>query len=1129
MRIDEYITSLRKNNNIIITCQNEELKIKAAQESLSKDLIDDIRARKTEILEFFRAANKKSKPVAIKPAGKKNCYRLSSAQKRLYFLYEFDRTSLAYNLPRIIKLEGLLDREKFNATFKKLLARHESLRTSFEVINGEPVQLIADAPAFEIEYFFSEKENIPSVIKRFIRPFDLGNAPLIRAGLIESAPEVYILMVDMHHIITDGISQGILIRDFMTLYSDEALTPVPLQYKDYAEWQQGEEQQAVIALQKKFWLHEFSVEAPILHLPADFARPLVKTHQGSSAAFEIGVEETITLRRMAEREGATLFMVVLSIYNVLLSKLSNEEDIVLGIPVASRFHADLEHVIGMFVNTLPLRNYPRPELSFKDFLGEVRSGTLAFFDNQSYPYEELIDELKIKRDTGRNPLFDVIFAYQNFDEWDLKIPGLSLKPFHNVHTISKFDLGLEVFESNDKLFLTFEYATALFKQETIERFITYFRKIVVTITEDIHKKISDIEIIPIQEKHQLLYDFNDTGFEYPEEDTVLSLFERQADKTPELVALRYGTTTVSYRELEERMDKTASYLQYFANIGKGDLVGIMLERDEDLIPTIFGIIKAGAAYVPIDPLYPAERINAIIEDARLKVVITRKKYLNESLMIRPGIIALDEVKDEINAWAIKPKDIKLQGCDLAYVIYTSGSTGKPKGVMVAHHSLLNIMQCLKQRYSWGESDIYLFKTSYSFDVSVTEIFGWFMDGGSLSILPQGLEGLPDKLVEAIENDRITHVNFVPSMFSAFVDELTRGNVEKLRSLKYIFLAGEALSKELLEKVNRVELGTALENIYGPTEGTIYSCGYSIRSVIEGSKVPIGKPLHNIKIYILDSRNKLQPVGVPGELCIAGEGLAKGYLNNEELTKEKFIAHPFEPGERLYKTGDVAKWLVDGNIEYWGRIDNQVKIRGFRIELGEIESRLAAYGPIKENVVVAKEKGEDKFLVAYYVSEKPLNLSELRNYLSEMLPDYMIPAFYVHLERLPLSSSGKLDKKSLPDPEFVAGEDYVAPSNSTEEEMAAIWSEVLGISKEKISTTRSFFELGGNSLKILHLNAIMKERLQWEISIPDMFRYPTISSFTGFAENHEGRAEEYKQEIADEVSGMHNLLNVLETN
>ena len=1095
--MDKLIYKL-KQHDIKIKVVNQKLELTTPNNFKDDWILDEVRENKEELTSYIiNITREKSNFKEIEKVADKDYYALSSAQRRLYFLYEFDKNSLAYNMPQTVKLEGKLDKNHLNNVFKQLISHYKILRTKFIIINEEPVQQILDETNFELEYFNASEKDVQKILKDFIRPFDLGRDLLIRVGLIELSDNEHILILDMHHIITDGVSNGILMKAFMTLYSNETLPDLHLQFNDYAEWQQSEEQQKEIVKQKQFWLNLFEEVPSVIELPTDFKRPIAKRYEGNILKFELSQIETKQLKSINERAQSTMFMTVLSIYYVLLNKISNQEDITIGTPIAGRQHVDLEELIGMFVNTLPLRNYPKGELSFIKFLENVKSVTLGCFENQSYQYESLLDELKIERNTSRNPLFDTLFSYQNFEEPELSMPGLKLTSYNNGHTDSKFDISLTVVEDREQLFLTFEYSTELFKKETIERFINYFKKIVLAVTEDINIKINKIGILSKREELKLIDDFNSSFRAYPDYENIISLFESQVIKTPENIALRYSDSEMSYSELSHKINNFSDYLLEDKGVKVGEVVGVMLEREAYLIPTLFGILKSGGAYLPIDVTLPKDRIETIIKDSKISKLITRAEHLDSLESLSVEIIDLNQVIPNLIGRQSSGLQAKVNPNDLAYVIYTSGSTGIPKGVMIEHGSLLNIVQSMDNRYPLTATDSYLLKTTYSFDVSVAELFGWFHAGGSLTLLPSGSEKDPNKILSCIEKNKVTHVSFVPSMFSFFIDTIEKEGIDKIRNLKYLFLAGESLPIELVNRFNALKTTIALENIYGPTEATIYSSVYSTSNLKDAEKVSIGKPLNNIHLYVLDQWNNLQPIGVPGELCIGGKALARGYLHNSELTAAKFIHVTGLPEERIYKTGDLVRWQQDGNIEYLGRIDNQVKIRGFRIELGDIESQLNKVQGVEQSAVVLKEKEGDKYLVAYYQSNKEIDQAKLKQHLLDKLPEYMVPSYYVYLKNFPLTSSGKLSRKDLPEPEIKRGNNYKAPSNVIEEKLVAIWSEVLKLDKELISVDRSFFELGGHSLKAMVLvNKIAKE-LEIDLTIREIFDKDKIESLSDY--------------------------------
>ncbi|UCH98493.1 MAG: amino acid adenylation domain-containing protein [Candidatus Aminicenantes bacterium] len=1065
----------------------------------------------------------------------KDYYALSSAQKRLYLLHLMDEEGTGYNIPSVVKLKGVCDKVRLEDTFKWLIKRHDSLRTSLLMVEEEPVQRIHETVGFGLEYDEAmmgdereqSKKQLERITANFFKPFDLSRAPLLRVGLIkvDDRVPVHLLMVDMHHIISDGVSMEIFIREFMALYGGEELPPLRLQYKDYAQWQNREQESDSIKKQEAYWVKLFEGEIPVLTLPTDFPRPVVQSFAGDRLNFELGEEATRALRALALEEGVTLYMVLVALFNLFLSKIASQEDIVIGTPIAGRRHADLIDIIGMFVNTLALRNDVPGHQPFREYLGQVKDNTLEAFENQEYQYENLVEKVAVVRDTSRNPLFDVMFILQNVDSPKIEIRGLTLEPHLYNNYTSKFDLTLEAIEDDNALLFTFEYATRLFKKETIHRFIDYFKKITLSVKENPGQKISRIEIISPEEKKRILNDFNNTKVEYPKHKTIHRLFAEQVERTPGHIALlgvgtrfiasdlRKQAMHVTYRELNERTNQLGRVLIQ-RGVKPDTIVGIMMERSLEMIIGILGILKAGGAYLPIDPDYPDERSQYMLADSGAKILISDRDDVKTG---HCSVFVLDLVHVIHYETVIQKKGAGSEQCSvptllpatsLAYVIYTSGSTGKPKGVLVEHCSVVNILCDLQRKYPISQIDNYLFKTSVLFDVSVTELFGWFMGGGWLTLLEPLREKDPWAIMDVVERDSVTHINFVPSMFNTFVQILNPRNIHRLFCLKYIFLAGEALLPELVEKFRRFGSPILLENIYGPTEGTIYSSNYSLSQWQGTGNISIGKPMQNVTLYILDNYNRLQPVGIVGELCIGGLGLARGYLNRPELTAEKFDHDlwDYQDGnhrsyrfymsyisKRLYKTGDLARLWADGNIEFLGRIDHQVKIRGFRIEIAEIESSLSNHKAVRYIAVVANEdQNGDKDLCAYIVLNEEVDVSELKIYLSEKLPSYMIPSYFVILDKMPLTSTGKIDRRVLPGPvpEVRLGE-RAAPLEETEQKVANLWAEVLGIPKDKVDIHTNFFESGGHSLKAVVLISKIHKELYAKLPLITIFKAPTI--------------------------------------
>jgi amino acid adenylation domain-containing protein len=1064
------------------------------------------RATIRELAEYIESAEK-SHFTAIDPVEKKDYYMLTPPQMRMYILQQMDSENIGYNQPASLVLEGEFDGKRLEDTFNKLIMRHESLRTSFEMINNQVVQRVHDEVTFEIEYYDSSLP-VEEVIRRFIRPFDLSSAPLLRAGIFQLKKDSHLLVIDMHHVMSDGVSYTILINDFITLYNSRELTPLRIHYKDYSKWKNSKIRENTIKKQEIFWLKELAGEIPVLNLPTDYKRPTIQSFAGNTVNFRLEDQETAALNQLALKEKTTLYMVLLAIYNILLSKICGQEEIFIGTPIAGRDHADLEKVIGMFVNTLVMRNYPGRKKSFLEFLKEVKGITLKAFENQDYPFEELVEQVPVNRDVSRNPLFDVMFALQNWDQKASQTPtvgltGLKVKPFGYVPDISKFDLTLTASVARKNISFAVGYCTKLFKKETIQRMTGFFKKIVSFVTREPEKKLGEIDILSDEDKQRILYDFNDTEVGYPLEKTLHELFAGQVPRTPDYIAVlgahelhEEGTGglaplpipgSITYRELNEKSNQLAHILQS-KGVGPDTIVGIMTERSLEMIIGIMGILKAGGAYLPIDPDYPEERKQYMLKDSGAKILLTRREIAGVS---------------SPEAFNNSPKGSP----SLAYVIYTSGSTGRPKGVLVEHRSAVNVVTWFGRKYNLGTGIHVLQMSDYTFDPSVNQIFGTLIHGAVLYLVEKELLMNYKALRQYIETHFIHVVNFVPPVLNEIL-----GVGPKLKSIRVVLSGGERLNDAV--KTNILEQGYELYNQYGPTETTIDALVEKCSS----RKVTLGTPISNVRCCILDKNRNLVPVGVAGELYIGGAGVARGYLNRPELTPEKFDHDLWDyrdyrdkrkkvPGKRIskkiYKTGDLAQWHPDGNIEFMGRIDQQVKIRGFRVELGEIESQLIKRDGIKEAVVTARESGtNDKYLCAYLVfhSSKPfdsIDSTQLRQYLSGILPEYMIPSYFVPLEHIPLTPNGKIDRKALPEPELTTSEAYVAPRNKTEEKLAELWAEVLGIEKDGIGIDTNFFELGGHSLRATFLAARIRKEFNVELPLSRIFYGPTIRELTGF--------------------------------
>ena len=1066
--------------------------------------------QKPTVSELARYITEAGKNIysAIEPVSPREYYPVSSAQKRLLLLDQFNSNTIAYNIPAILMVEGEPDQPALERAFQELIKRHESLRTCFEFIDGEPAQRILPAEEFAIEYAEADKADKNQIIAEFVKPFDLSKASLVRIKLVKTGLNEYLLMFDMHHIISDGTSMGILIREFAETYQGKELLPLRIQYKDYAVWQNkqmgikghvdvrqdetvktGRLQQA-----ESYWLERFQGELPVLNLPLDYPRPALQSFEGNHLEFKIEAELAGRLKELAGRTNTTLYMVLLAGYNVLLAKYTGQEDIIIGTPIAGRPHADLHNIIGIFINTLAMRNYPVGTKSFLGFLDDVKQCAIEAYEHQDYQFEELVEKVQASRDLSRNPLFDVMFTLQNMELKSPEIPGIKFEPYKYENRTAKFDLTLVGEELEDGISFSLEYCSRLFSQETIQRLTGHYQKILWEIAVNPVQSLLEIEMLTDQEKRQLLYEFNDTATEYPKEKTIQELFEEQVERTPENIAVVYGTEQLTYRELNRKANQLAHSLRS-KGVESENIVGIMVDRSLEMVIGIMGILKAGGAYLPVAPEYPQERIQYMMNDSGMSYCLTQTRLLPK-LSSESGVQIIDLQSnqnygdEETNIGQVTASN------NLAYIIYTSGTTGTPKGVMVEHRSLINLCYWHNRYYGVTAADRATRYADFGFDASVWELFPYLIVGASVYIIPEELRLNPAEFNGFYKRNHIT-ISFLPTQICEQFMELDN------QSLRKLLTGGDKLT-------NFRKRNYELVNNYGPTENTVVTTAIPIHE--PGPNLPIGKPVHNCRVFIVDQHLQLQPPGIPGELCIAGDGLARGYLKRPELTQEKFVPNPFKAGERMYRTGDLARWLPDGNIEFLGRIDNQVKIRGFRIELGEIESRLLTHEMIKEAVVVAKDHPTgatgNKYLCAYFVTEEELTVSELRDYLAHALPVYMIPTYFIQLEKLPLNQSGKIDRKALaepskwlePDGTMMTGTEYELPTDKTEEQLAEVWREVLGI--ERLGITDNFFELGGDSIKAIQIIARLK-KYRLDLEIKDLFKYHTIKEIKHHVRREQG--------------------------
>ncbi|MCL2426256.1 MAG: amino acid adenylation domain-containing protein [Oscillospiraceae bacterium] len=1011
----------------------------------------------------------------------RDSYAMSSTQKRIYIINELDRGNITYNMPAGIEIKGKLDLSRIEAAYRDLIKRHEALRTSFHTDstsndgNDELIQRIHD----EVEDTFSYEEAIGEVdraqlLDEFVAPFDLTCAPLMRLKVVKCGDEEHIILFDMHHIISDGMSMNLLQSELSSLYVGENLDELRVHYKDYSEWMRGRD----LSSQESYWISEFSDEVPVLDLPLDYARPRTQSFKGRSIFSSIGSNLRSRIRDLSMSTGTSEYMVFLSSIMILLSKYSNQNDIVIGSPVLGRTHKDTESMLGMFVNTLAMRGRPVDSKSYIEFLQELKDTCFKGFENQEYPFEELIESVEVRRDLSRNPLFDVVFAMQNNEDIGLKFGDADVGDISSNTSVAKFDLTFNVAESEDGGYaFAAEYCSDLFKESTVEQMVDRLLLVLEEIVENPEAKISDISITTEAERELILDVFNDTSTDFPRDKTVIELFEEHVNKSPDSVALVYEDQSLTYRELNDRSNAVAHKLRGLG-VCSDDFVSIVAERSIEVIVGIFGIIKSGGAYVPIDSTCPLDRIHYMLDDCNPKAVLLYGVELETTIpTIDLGSANMFEGDTSNPVHINKPED-------LVYCIYTSGTTGNPKGVMIEHRNVAHLVK--NTNYISFDEEIVVLQTGVlSFDASVFEIFGALLNGGRLCLLGDGVLLDTKELKKSIQRNSVNTFFLTTALFNQMVD----ADISMFDGLKYALFGGEQASDEHVYRLAKQNTVMHLVNGYGPTETTTFSNYYEVEGDRIGSKLPIGRPISNTKVYVMSGGN-LCGIGIPGELCIAGSGVARGYLNQPGLTSEKFVDNPYGDG-KLYRTGDLARWLPDGNIEFMGRIDEQVKVRGYRIELGEIGSVLNTLEGIQDSAVIVREDHSGgKSICAYIVSEEDIDASTLRSALSEKLPDYMIPTYIARIDSIPLTTNGKLDRKTLPAIEVKSGQEYVAPKTTVEKAIAEAFEDILGL--ERVGVHDSFFEIGGDSIKAIRIVSRLRNS-DIEVSLKEIMDGKTVEA------------------------------------
>jgi amino acid adenylation domain-containing protein len=1107
--IEEFLSYLC-TLDIKISVEGDRLRCNAPQGKLTLDLQAQLSERKAEILAFLNQGNPAKHPTLkpIQASERDGAIPLSFAQQRLWFLDQLEGGSSTYNIPTALHLIGSLQVTTLERVVQEIVRRHEALRTNFEMVNGSPIQIIH--PNLKVNMQVVDLEGLTEVeqsarVRQLItqegeRAFNLAHDPLLRVTLLRLAENSHVLLLVMHHIVSDGWSIEVFIRELSALYqsfSKGMPSPLPellIQYADFTIWQRQWLQGEVLETQLNYWKQQLADAPPLLELPTDRPRPPVQSFRGGIQSFQLNRDLTQKLKRLSQQSGTTLFMTLLATFVTLLSRYCNQSDIIVGSPIANRNRSEIESLIGFFANTLVLRIKCSGNPSFEQLLQRVQQVTLDAYAHQDVPFEQLVEILQPERSLSHNPLFQVMFVFQNASSGKLELPGLNLIPLEVENFTAKFDLILSLKETEQELAGEWHYNSDLFDATTIARMVGHLQTMLAGIVAHPQQRISELPLLTEAELHQLLIEWNNTQVDYPQDKCIHQLFEEQVERTPDAVALVFEDEQLTYRELNHRANKIAHYLQALG-VKPELLVGICIERSIEMVVALLGILKAGGAYMPLDPEYPTERLRFMLEDAQVSVLLTQQSLLERLPQHTVQLVCLDTDAHLIEKFSQDNAIALVQASNLAYVIYTSGSTGQPKGVEVVHHSVNRLLFGINYVHL-DATQRFLQLAPISFDASTFDIWGALLHGAKCVLFP-GTIPTSQNLREKIKKHGITILCLTAAWFNSIIDD----DEKALSEVKQLLIGGEALSVTHVQRASEMPF-TQIINGYGPTESTTFTCYYPIPRDIDKSveSIPIGRPIANTQIYILDRHLQPVPIGVPGELHIGGAGLARGYLNRPELTAEKFIPNPFEEaeGRRLYKTGDLARYLSDGNIEFLGRSDNQVKIRGFRIELKEIEAVLAQHSEVREVVVTAREdQPGNKRLVAYIVpNHKQPIISELRHFLKQQIPNYMIPSAFVLLETLPLTSNGKVDRKALPisDIAISAEVSFVAARDTLELQLTQIWEDVLNT--HPIGVQHDFFDLGGHSLLAVHLMARIQQQFGKTLPLATLFKSPTIEQLAG---------------------------------
>jgi len=1089
--------------------------------------LDELSPKQRALFELLlKESHQKKSPQRIPSlprSQESHSFSLSFAQQRLWFLDQVHPGNPSYNLSFSRRVKGPLDVAALERSFNEMHRRHEALRTCFLLVEGTPLQIVSlpQPSSLVIEDLSglaaSQKEaEVQQIVgEEARRPFDLATGPLLRRRLLRLGEQEHVLLLTMHHIVSDGWSMGVLIREIGLLYeafSAGKSSPLPeltVQYADFAVWQREWLQGEVLQEQLAYWKKQLDGSPAALELPTDRPRPPVMSFRGAALSYQYSAELSKALTNLSRREGVTLYLVLLAAFKVLLHRYTGQEDLSVGTPIANRNRIETEPLIGFFANTLVMRTDLSGNPTFKQLLQRIRKVALDAYAHQDIPFEKLVEELAPDRALNRQPLFQVLFNLQNTPNPSLDLPGLSVETLTAHNGTSKFDLLLSMREAGARLTSVVEYNTDIFDESTIKRMMRHFETLLQGIVADAEIGISQLALLSEEERRHLLIEWNDTKAEYPHDRIVISLFEEQVEKSRDAIAIESGGEPISYSELNRRANQLAHYLRR-EGVGAETFVGICMQRRVEMMVAVLGVLKAGAAYVPLDPSSPKERLSYMIEDSKVLVLLTQQRLLDTLPDIGARVVCLDSHQDLFAEESTENPPRSTTAENLLYITYTSGSTGRPKGIAMTNRPLLNLLEWMRRTTELSDGARTVQFASLSFDVSFQDMFSTWLSGGTLVLINEAERQDIPALARVLTQRRVNRI-FIPAVA---LQQLAQGffNQEQFSTtLKRVIAGSEQLQvTQAIEEFFRLTKDGSLHNEYGPSETHVVTALSLPESPdLWPGRPPIGRPISNTQIYLLDSFLQPVPIGVAGELYIGGVNLARGYLGRPDLTAERFVPDPYSDrlGARLYKTGDLARYHADGNIEFIGRMDNQVKIRGYRIELGEIEAVLNEYHLVRECVVMAEpDKSGSNRLMAYFVAsgETAPKVEELRAFLGQKLPEYMIPSAFVVLDAMPLTPGRKIDRRALPNltgirPDLDAA--FVPPRNSMEKSIAAIWEQVLDL--EQIGVHDNFFDLGGHSLLMAQVYDRLQKVVDKKISMVELLEYPTISSLARFLNKDRG--------------------------